>query len=133
MQSPAQNMTRGVLAKNSGVNAETIRYYEKIKLMPEPKRSQGGHRLYEPIHLQRLGFIRRCREMGFSLEEIRELLSLVDHSQVSCQQVKQIVEAHMINIRSKIEDLQRMQGTLGHLQANVLVKMYRTAQLLRRL
>jgi len=115
MQLIRKNMKRGVLAGQSGVNAETIRYYEKIGLMPEPGRSEGGHRLYEDIHLQRLCFIRRCREMGFTLEEVRELLSLVDREQVSCEHVQQIAEEHVSNIRQKIKDLQRMQGTLRDL------------------
>ena len=115
MNAVRQNVTRGVLAKRSGVNAETIRYYEKIELMPEPGRNSGGHRIYEEVHLQRLCFIRRCREMGFSLEEIRELLSLVDREQVSCEHVQQIAEDHVVSIRQKIKDLQRMQGTLRDL------------------
>lgn len=115
MNAVRQNVTRGVLAKHSGVNAETIRYYEKIELMPEPGRNSGGHRIYEEVHLQRLCFIRRCREMGFSLEEIRELLSLVDREQVSCEHVQQIAEDHVVSIRQKIKDLQRMQGTLRDL------------------
>ena len=115
MNAVRQNVTRGVLAKRSGVNAETIRYYEKIELMPEPGRNSGGHRIYEEVHLQRLCFIRRCREMGFSLEEIRELLSLVDREQVSCEHVQQIAEDHVVSIRQKIKDLQRMHGTLRDL------------------
>lgn len=115
MNAVRQNVTRGVLAKRSGVNAETIRYYEKIELMPEPGRNSGGHRIYEEVHLQRLCFIRRCREMGFTLEEIRELLSLVDREQVSCEHVQQIAEDHVLSIRQKIKDLQRMQGTLRDL------------------
>ncbi len=115
MNAAQQNVTRGVLAKQSGVNAETIRYYEKIELMPEPERTSGGHRIYKEVHLQRLCFIRRCREMGFTLEEIRELLSLVDREQVSCDHVQQITQDHVVSIRQKIKDLQRMQGTLRHL------------------
>jgi MerR family mercuric resistance operon transcriptional regulator len=105
-------LTRGVLAARAGVNAETIRYYEKIALMPEPGRNAAGHRSYLDIHLQRLCFIRRCREMGFTLEEIRELLSLVDKEQVTCDRVQQIANAQVSRIKGKIEDLQRMQRTL---------------------
>ena len=110
-----KNVTRGVLAKQAGVNAETIRYYEKIELLPEPGRSEGGHRLYDEFHMQRLYFIRRCREMGFTLEEIRELLSLVDREEVSCERVQQIAEEHVAGISAKIRDLQRMQRTLKKL------------------
>jgi len=107
-----QNLSRGALAKHSGVNAETIRYYEKVALMPEPPRTEGGHRVYDQQHLQRLHFIRRCREIGFMIEEIRELLSLVDGEQVSCERVKHIADAHLGDIRAKITDLKKMERTL---------------------
>ena len=110
-----KSVTRGVLAKQTGVNAETIRYYEKIGLLPEPGRSEGGHRIYDEFHLQRLYFIRRCREMGFTLEEIRELLSLVDREEVSCERVQHIAEEHIVGITAKIRDLQRMKRTLKEL------------------
>lgn len=115
MNGTRQTVTRGVLAQQTGVNAETIRYYEKIGLLPEPERSAGGHRIYGEFHKQRLYFIRRCREMGFTLEEIRELLTLVDREEVSCERVQQIAKQQMVSIRAKIRDLQRMQGTLREL------------------
>ena len=71
-------LTIGNLSKQSGVNIETIRYYEKIGVMPAPGRSAGGFRIYEPDHLKRLSFVRRGRLLGFSLDEIRSLLRLVD-------------------------------------------------------
>lgn len=107
-----KNRTRGVLAGESGVKAETIRYYEKIDLMPEPARTEGGHRLYEDVHLQRLRFIRRSRELGFTLNEVRELLSLVDGQQVSCEKVQHIAEAHIKDVRAKIADLKKIERTL---------------------
>ncbi len=107
-----KNLSRGELAVQSGVNAETIRYYESIALMPEPQRTAGGHRVYAPPQVQRLNFIRRCREIGFTLEEVRELLSLVDGEQVSCKQVKSIAENHLNDIREKIADLKKMEKTL---------------------
>jgi len=107
-----KNRTRGILATQSGVKAETIRYYEKIDLMPEPARTQGGHRLYEDMHLQRLRFIRRSRDLGFTLDEIRELLSLVDGQQVSCNKVQHIAEAHIKDVREKIADLRKIERTL---------------------
>lgn len=107
-----KNLSRGELAAQSGVNAETIRYYEGIELMPEPQRTVGGHRIYASPQVQRLNFIRRCREIGFTLEEIRELLSLVDGEQVSCKQVKCIADNHLDDIRTKIADLKKMEKTL---------------------
>ena len=115
MNATKKTVTRGVLAKLSGVHAETIRYYEKISLLPEPERSAGGTRIYKELHQQRLYFIRRCREMGFSLEEIRELLALVDREEVSCERVQHIAQQQVVSIRAKIRDLQRMQGTLREL------------------
>jgi MerR family mercuric resistance operon transcriptional regulator len=112
-----QNFSRGALASKSGVNAETIRYYEKVALMPEPRRTEGGHRVYEERHLQRLHFIRRCREIGFTVDEIRELLSLVDGEQVSCERVKHIADDHLRDIRAKIADLKKMEKTLREMSA----------------
>ena len=77
-QATAPRLTRGLLSRRAGCNIETIRYYESIGLMPMPPRSQGGHRLYDQEHLKRLTFIRRARELGFRLREIRGLLALVD-------------------------------------------------------
>ncbi|MFT4583836.1 MAG: MerR family mercuric resistance operon transcriptional regulator [Gammaproteobacteria bacterium] len=118
MQTKPKNLSRGALAQRSGVNAETIRYYEKVSLLPEPVRSEGGHRVYEDSDLERLCFIRRCREMGFSLEEIRGLLSLVDGEHVSCERVKKIADEHLLDIRAKISDLRKMERTLRKLSAN---------------
>ena len=117
MQSPKQ-LSRGALARRSGVNSETIRYYEKISLLPNPDRSAGGHRLYQEKDFQRLSFIRRCREMGFSLDEIRGLLSLVDGQQVSCERVKNIADEHLRDIQTKTSDLKKMERTLRTLSAS---------------
>ncbi len=111
-------LTRSALAQRSGVNAETVRYYEKIYLLPEPPRSEGGYRIYSENDLQRLRFIRRSREMGFSLDEIRGLLSLVDGEQVSCERVKHLADDHLLAIRTKISDLQKMERTLRELADN---------------
>jgi MerR family mercuric resistance operon transcriptional regulator len=105
-------LSRGILAKRSGVNSETIRYYEKIKLMPDPMRSEGGHRVYNETHLQRLSFIRRCRELGFTLKEIRGLLDLVDGGDYTCAEVRDRTTVHLDDVRQKIRDLQKMQRTL---------------------
>lgn len=112
------SLSRGALGQRSGVNAETIRYYEKIGLIPDPGRSSGGHRVYEEQHLQRLLFIRRCREMGFSVEDVRGLLSLVDGNQVSCEQVKRMADIHLLDIKTKIADLKKMERTLRNLSSS---------------
>jgi MerR family mercuric resistance operon transcriptional regulator len=107
-----------VLAQRSGVKAETIRYYENVMLMSEPERSSGGYRIYTEDDYQRLCFIRRCRDMGFSITEIRGLLSLVDGDQVSCEQVKRMADAHLADIARKIDGLKKMQRTLHDLSSN---------------
>ena len=112
MVSRKSGLLRGVLAKQSGVNSETIRYYEKIGLMPDPIRSEGGHRLYNDTHLRRLLFIRRCRELGFTLKEVRGLLELVDEGDYTCAEVRERTIVHLDDVRQKIRDLQKMQRTL---------------------
>lgn len=113
MQTP--HLSRGSLAKRTGVHIETIRYYENIGLMPEPPRTAGGHRIYDESLLKRLSFIRRCRELGFSLDELRGLLALVDGGSYSCAEVLESVQAHLERIRGKIRDLRKMQKTLKEL------------------
>jgi len=117
MNTNSGRITRGVLARQSAVNSETIRYYEKIELMPHPMRSEGGHRLYDDDHLKRLIFIRRCRELGFSLEEIRNLLGLVDTGEYSCDEVKLRTEVHLKDVQQKVHDLKKMEGMLKGLVA----------------
>ena len=112
MVSKKSGLSRGILAKRSGVNSETIRYYEKIELMPDPVRSEGGHRIYNDTHLRRLLFIRRCRELGFTLEEISGLLELVDKGDYTCAEVRDRTTVHLDDVRKKIRDLQKMQRTL---------------------
>ncbi len=112
MGSKTGNLSRGTLAKQSGVNIETIRYYENIELMPDPMRSEGGHRLYNETHLQRLSFIRRCRELGFTLKEIRGLLKLVDGGDYTCAEVRDLTIEHLDDVKQKINDLKKMQSTL---------------------
>ena len=108
-------LTIGKVAEQTGCHIETIRYYEKEKLLPAPERSEGGNRLYDSTLIERLIFIRRSRELGFSMAEVRELLSIVDGRQMSCERVKQLADAHLSDIREKISDLRRMQKTLKKL------------------
>lgn len=102
----------GELSRRSGVNIETIRYYEKVGLMRSPPRTEGGHRVYPDDHLKRLIFIRRSRELGFTLDEIHNLLGLVEGG-YSCGEVRNAALAHLQDIRRKIADLGRMEGTLA--------------------
>ena len=107
-----RGLTIGALSEGAGVNIETIRYYERIGLLPAPPRSQGGHRLYGSGHRKRLAFIRRGRELGFTLDEIRNLLGLVEGG-YTCGEVRDAALTHLKDIRSKIADLRRMERTLA--------------------
>jgi MerR family transcriptional regulator, mercuric resistance operon regulatory protein len=107
----------GKLSQQSGVNIETIRYYEKIGVMPAPGRSAGGFRIYEPDHLKRLSFVRRSRQLGFSLDEIRNLLRLVDGHGHTCAEVHALMLSHLAEIRRKIRDLRRLQRAMAEMAA----------------
>jgi MerR family mercuric resistance operon transcriptional regulator len=109
----AGGLTIGRLAERSGVNLETIRYYERIGLMPEPGRTVGGHRIYEEPHRQRLSFIRRGRELGFGIEDIRALLSLAEPQRRSCEEVQEIAYQRLEDVRAKIKDLTRLEELLA--------------------
>lgn len=104
--------TIGALSRKTGCHIETIRYYERIGLLQKPLRSEGGHRLYDKEHIKRLVFIRRSRELGFSLGEIRTLFRLVDGQRYTCQEVKVVAEQHLKDVSKKISDLRRLQKTL---------------------
>ena len=112
MEMTNKQLSRGALASRSGVNSETIRYYEKIGLMPDPNRSAGGHRIYEREHVKRLSFIRRTRDLGFTLKEVRGLLALVDGGDYTCAEVRDRTLAHLDDVATKIRDLRKMQRTL---------------------
>ena len=105
----------GALSAATGVNIETIRYYEKIGLMPAPPRNEGRQRIYDAGHLKRLTFVRRGRELGFSLEQIRELLGLVRGHDLTCADVKTMTDTHVTDIRRKVRDLKKLERVLGEL------------------
>jgi MerR family mercuric resistance operon transcriptional regulator len=107
----------GPFSERTGCHIETIRYYERIKLLPKPPRTEGGHRLYDREQVKRLVFIRRSRELGFSLDEIRTLLRLVDGKRYTCLEVKSITETHLEEVKKKISDLRRLQKTLGDISS----------------
>lgn len=105
-------MQIGEVARRSGVEIETIRYYEKIGLISPPPRSEGGHRVYGQDRLERLVFVRRTRQLGFSLDAVRTLLALVEGG-YSCGEIQEIASRHLDDIRRKITDLQRIEATLS--------------------
>ncbi len=110
-------VTIGALSKQTGCHIETVRYYERIGVLLKPPRTEGGYRLYGREHIKRLMFVRRSRELGFSLGEIRTLLKLVDGKQYTCREVKTLMEEHLGDIKKKISDLKRLQKTLADISS----------------
>ena len=101
-------MKISTVAANSGCNLETIRYYERIGLMPPPERTPKGYREYSEADVERLRFISRGRGLGFSLQEIRSLLRLAQDPDISCSEVDQLARKHLDDILVRLKDLQRM-------------------------
>ena len=107
-----KGLQRAEVARRMGCNLETVRYYEKIGLLPEPPRTESGYRAYDTTHERRLRFILRARELGFALDEVRELLRLVDEREQTCAEARVIATAHLNDVRAKIADLKRMERVL---------------------
>ena len=110
----------GTLARRTGAKVETIRYYERIGLMPEPGRTEGGQRRYGEAELDRLAFIRHARQLGFTLEAVRELLDLSDSPERSCGEVDAIARRHLREVERRLErlaalkrELERIVGECG--------------------
>lgn len=110
-----QSFTIGKLSKASGVNIETIRYYERIGLLPAPPRSQSGYRQYAMQHLQLLRFIRRGRELGFSLDDIRSLLAL-QVGGLACGEVQVMTQKHIAELDQRMAGMQRLRDQLADLE-----------------
>ena len=108
-----RGLTIGKLADAAGVHLETIRYYERIGLMPEPARMASGYRSYGVEHSRRLSFIRRARELGFAVAEIRTLLALAEPGHRSCADVQLLAVVRLRDVRAKISDLRRLQRILA--------------------
>jgi MerR family mercuric resistance operon transcriptional regulator len=107
-----KGLNRGELAERTGSNPETVRYYERIGLLPEPPRTAGGHRVYDGNHERRLRFVLRARELGFPLEQIRGLLKLADEHDRPCPEARSVAACHLADVRSKITDLKRIERVL---------------------
>ena len=111
--SRAENLPIGELSRLSGVNIETIRYYERIEMLPRPPRTASGRRIYDSTDLRILVFIRRARELGFSIDEIRALLRLGGPEKASCREVREIAAHHLDDIRAKLGDLKKLERLLS--------------------
>jgi MerR family transcriptional regulator, mercuric resistance operon regulatory protein len=111
---PAATLSIGELSRRTGVNIETIRYYERIEMLPAPPRTASGRRVYGPADRRILVFIRRARELGFTLSEIRSLLALsAGSARDSCTEVRELAAAHLAEIRARITDLEAMERVLA--------------------
>lgn len=106
------HLTIGELARGTGTKVETIRFYEKTGLLPAPARTAGNYRAYGPEHLNRLSFIRRSRDLGFSLDQVRALLDLADERDRSCEAIDAIAKEHLTQVDRKIADLQALRREL---------------------
>ena len=102
----------GTLAKRTGTKVQTIRYYEQIGLLPEPGRTEGGQRRYGDDDLDRLAFIRHARQLGFTLEAIRELLELSDNPGKSCADVDRIAHRQLKEVEARIARLEALRAEL---------------------
>ena len=113
MKAGSAEIQIGKLSRLTGCNIETIRYYERIGLLPHPPRSAGRYRLYETEDVRRLAFVRRARELGFTLQEVRTLLALSeDLSDSTCGEVRQLAARQLTDVRVKIADLRAMERAL---------------------
>ncbi|GGY78395.1 Cd(II)/Pb(II)-responsive transcriptional regulator [Marinobacter zhanjiangensis] len=109
-------MRIGQVAEKAGTPVETVRYYEKIGLLPPPDRELNGYRDYRQSHLDRLMFIRRCRNLDMAQDEIRELVRLADRPGADCSEVDSLLARHLEHVRERLEELRQLESTLSRLQ-----------------
>ena len=111
----AQILTIGELAQGTACSIPTIRYYEKIKLLAPALRTASGHRTYRSADLQRLGFIKRCRDFGFSIEQVRDLCGLFDDGTRACSEIRELAQDQLDQVRSKMAELCQLETSLATL------------------
>ena len=107
----------GALAERTGTNAATIRYYEEINLLPRPDRQEGNQRRYGDDDIRRLTFIRRCRDFGFSIEQVRTLVSLVQDRSRSCTEARDLAQTHLLEIQAKRCELEALERSISQFVA----------------
>jgi len=113
----AKGISIGEVATATGIKIVTVRYYEQIGLVPAPSRTEGNYRAYSQEHLRRLRFIRRCRDLGFTLVQVRELLRLSSKKNQECSEVDRLTARHLADVKEKISDLKRLSKELRRLSA----------------
>jgi DNA-binding transcriptional MerR regulator len=108
----------GALARRTGTNAPTIRYYEEIGLLPRPERQDSGQRRYGDDDVRRLTFIRRCRDFGFPIEQVRALAALMDDPNRSCVEARDLALGHLAAVRQKLAELKALERSLAGFAAD---------------
>ena len=109
-------MRIGELGQATGVDVETIRYYEKAGLLPAPARHTNGYRSYAPLHVERLAFIRHCRALDISLADIQRLLAFVAHPESDCRNIDQLIDAQLARVQARLQSMQALERQLTALR-----------------
>jgi DNA-binding transcriptional MerR regulator len=112
------NLKIGALAERTGTNAPTIRYYEEIGLLRSADRQSGGQRVYGDADVRQLTFVRRCREFGFSIEQVRSLVALVQNPQSSCMHARDLAQEHLTSVRAKLTELKALERGIASFVVN---------------
>jgi DNA-binding transcriptional MerR regulator len=103
----------GALAERTGCNVPTIRYYEEIGLLPRAARKASGHRVYSDADMRRLLLIRRCRDFGFAIEQVRALVGLMDEGSRDCMEARDLAQEHLGTVREKIREMKALECSIG--------------------
>lgn len=109
---PQPHLTIGALASRTSINVPTIRYYEEIGLLPTAERAANGHRYYREADLKRLTFIKRCRDFGFPIEQVRELVGLFEDGDRACIEARDLAQTHLDAVRAKLEEMRQLEASL---------------------
>ncbi len=110
---PELKLTIGALSEQTHCTVPTIRYYEQIGLLPRPERATNGHRYYRDGDLKRLTFIKRCRDFGFPIEQVRDLAGLFDDGDRACAEVRDLAQAHLEQVRVKLAEMRELESSLA--------------------
>lgn len=109
----AATLSIGAIAARSGTSVPTIRYYEEIGLLPAPRRTASGHRHYREDDLQRLVFVKRCRDFGFAIEQVRALVRLFEEGDRACVEARDLAQRHLDEVRAKLDDMRALEASLA--------------------